>query len=131
MHYTDGKTFEADTERIKELSALTEGWTGVDLLAALHLIADTLSTTKHPEFEVTDDDETGAIRFTCPHCGDLLDGVTDVDWSLRWNPADVDPDDGQVVIVGAFREYESLGFRCPTCHGFASLPDGSHPVYFG
>ena len=131
MHYTDGKTFESDPERMKALSLLTDGWTGVDLLAAIYLISDRLSTSEHPEFEVTDDDETGAIRFTCPHCGDLLDTVTDVDWSLRRNPVDVDPDDGQVVIVGTFREYESLGFRCPTCHGFASLPAGSDPVYFG
>lgn len=47
MHYTDGKPFEADAERIKALSALTDGWTGVDLLAAMHLIADCLSTSEH------------------------------------------------------------------------------------
>lgn len=129
MHYTDGKTFESDPDLIMALSLLTEGWTGVDLLAAMHLIADRLSNTEHPKFEVADDDETGAIRFTCPHCGDLLEDVTGVDWLLRLFPADVDPDDSTVVVVENFREYDALGFRCPTCHGFASLPDGSGVAY--
>lgn len=132
MHYTYDKKFEADREKMEALGHLTEGWSGVDLYAAMNLIGATLVLTEHPPFEpceeeLTDERHVGttgiAHRLTCPHCGDMVDEVEEVDWDQSVNRASVDPLDGSISVShGWGGDREGLGFRCSTCKGFAELP---------
>lgn len=131
MHYNEDREFEPDADRMQAVRDLTEGWNGVDLYGAMELIGGRLALTEHPPFEpceeeLTDERSVGATgiahRLTCPHCGDMLSEVEEVDWSVDVNRADIDPLDGEITVNTKWSDRETLGFRCPTCKGFAELP---------
>lgn len=131
MHYNEDRQFEPDADLMKAVGRLTEGWSGVDLYAAMNLIGGRLADAEHPQFEpceeeLTDERHVGttgiAHRLTCPHCGDMIDEVEEVDWSVGVNRAYIDPLDGEAVVNTGWGDRETLGFRCPTCKGFADLP---------
>ena len=140
MHYTEGKKFERDPERMEALSLLVEGWSGVDLYGALNVIAARMQETMWPQFEeaeeeLTDERSVGvtgiAHRLTCPHCGDMVDKVEEIEWSVCVTDGEV-YDQSRVGFAGEGPSdpgHEGLAYRCPTCHGIADIPAEMEVVY--
>lgn len=121
--------YTPDLERMGALDMLTRDWDGIDMYAALNVIAARLQEREWPALE-TGDDQDGQPYWTCPHCGDGLREVIEIDWSIRENygewsvntPYDLEFDQGN-------RDHQTLAYKCTTCHGIVDLAEGMEADY--